>query len=99
MKRCALVHACNEVIVIALSPAAMIQPRYRNIHTFCGHTIKNDIYFLMVRIQIYCFISARVTQDQSETAIVISAWRHSDRILQNGTVPVDTQHIMSIYDV
>ena len=80
VKRCALVHACNEVIVITLSPAAAIQPRYRNIHTFCGHTIKNDIYFVMVRIQIYCFISARVTQDQSETAIVISAWRHSDRI-------------------
>ena len=81
VKRCALVHACNEVIVIALSPATVIQPRYRNnIHTFCGHTIQNDIYFLMVRIQIYCFISARVTQYQSETVIVISAWRHSDRI-------------------
>ena len=78
VKRCALVHACNEVIVIALSPAAVIQPRYRNIHIFCGHTIKNDIY--LVRIQIYCFMSARVTQDQSETAIVISAWRHSDII-------------------
>ena len=53
VKRCALVHAYNEVIVMSLSPAAVIQPRYRNIYTFCGHTIKNDIYFLMVRIQIY----------------------------------------------